>query len=72
MLKNVLHIFQCHFRSKKMPKHSRKPESNKNQQPPQEENEKKIQACRDAAENLFEGHRPFNLMSSMSCSSKEE
>ncbi|CAK8725085.1 Transposase IS4-like domain-containing protein [Candidatus Electrothrix laxa] len=52
MLKNVLHIFQCHFWSKKMPKHSRKPKSNKTQQTPQVENAKTIQACWDATERF--------------------
>jgi hypothetical protein len=52
MLKNVLHIFQCHFWSKKMPKHSRKPKSNKNQQAPQAENAKTVQACWDATERF--------------------
>jgi len=52
MLKNVLHIFQCHFWSKKMPKHSRKPKSNKTQQAPQAENAKTVQACWDATERF--------------------
>lgn len=52
MLKNVLHIFQCHFWSEKMPKHSRKPKSNKNQKAPQAENQKTVQACWDATERF--------------------
>ena len=52
MLKNVLHIFQCHFWSRKMPKHSRKPKSNKTQQAPQAENAKTVQACWDATERF--------------------
>jgi hypothetical protein len=52
MLKNVLHIFQCHFWSKKMPKHSRKPKSNKTQQAPQAKNAKTVQACWDATERF--------------------
>ncbi|MCI5192200.1 MAG: hypothetical protein D3915_03600 [Candidatus Electrothrix sp. AU1_5] len=52
MLKNVLHIFQCHFWSKKIPKHSRKPKSNKTQQAPQAENAKTVQTCWDATERF--------------------
>ncbi len=52
MLKNVVHIFQCHFWSKKMPRHSRTPKSNKNQRSPQADSVKTVQACWDATERF--------------------
>jgi len=52
MLKHVLHIFQCHFWSKSMPKHSRKPKSNKTLQSPQPVGVKTVQACWSATERF--------------------
>jgi hypothetical protein len=50
MLKHVLHIFNCHFWSKSMPKHSRKPKSNKTLQSPPPAGVKNVQACWNATE----------------------
>jgi len=52
MLKHVLHIFQCHFWSKSMPKHSRKPKSNKTLQSPQTDGVETVQACWSATERF--------------------
>ncbi len=52
MLKQLLHIFHCHFWSKKMPKHSRKPKSNKTLQAPKTEDIKTVEACWLAAERF--------------------
>jgi len=52
MLKNVLHCFQYHFWSKKMPKHSRRPKSNKTLQAPKYEDLQTVQACWNAIEGF--------------------
>lgn len=52
MLKNVLHCFQYHFWSKKMPKHSRRPKRNKILQTPKYEDLQPVQACWNAIEGF--------------------
>ncbi len=52
MLKNVIHAFQCHFWSKKMPKHTRKPIRNSELITPQPENLATVQRCWDATEGF--------------------
>ena len=58
MMKNLLGVFKCHFWSKKMKKHSRKPKSNKTLQPPHNEDIKTVQACWKA----FEGFVNFGAI----------
>jgi len=48
MLKNVIHAFQCHFRSEGMPKHSRKPRKNSELIVPKNQKLQAVQRCRDA------------------------
>lgn len=52
MIKNLLNVFQCHFWSKKMPKQSRKPKSNKMLQTPKIDDLKTVQACWNAIEGF--------------------
>lgn len=52
MLKNVIHAFQCHFWSKRMPRHSRKPRRNSELITPQPEDLPTVQRCWDATEGF--------------------
>jgi hypothetical protein len=52
MLKNVIHAFQCHFWSKGMPKHSRKPRKNSELIVPKPQKLQAIQRCWDATEGF--------------------
>jgi len=52
MLKNLVGGFQCHFWSKKMPRHSRKPCSNKILKSPKKEDLHTINACWKATEGF--------------------
>ena len=55
MLKNLLGAFNYHFWSKLMPRHSRKPKSNKELKQPAENELEKVQLCWDAYER-FDTH----------------
>jgi len=52
MLKNLLGAFNYHFWSKVMPRHSRKPKSNKDLKQPAENELEKVQLCWDAYERF--------------------
>ena len=52
MLKNLLGAFNYHFWSKLMPRHSRKPKSNKELKQPAENELEKVQLCWDAYERF--------------------
>jgi len=52
MFKQVLHGFQCHFWSKKMPRHSRKPQSNETLVSPKPEDLKIVKLCWEATERF--------------------
>ncbi len=52
MLKNLLCAFSYRFRSKRMPRHSRKPEKNKDLITPSSEDIKTVKLCQDAYERF--------------------
>ena len=52
MLKHLLQVFHCRFWSKKMPRHSRTPKSNKTLQTPKTEDLKSVNDCWEATERF--------------------
>ncbi len=52
MLKHLIHGFSCHFWSKKMPRHTRKPRKNSELMSPNENDIQTVQSCWDAMERF--------------------